>query len=133
MLTVNYESDENSVIDYTCPDICAVFKAGSTKVTFCPEILGSSEKWSRLLLAVQNNTKYSIYSAGTNKYYDVSHESNRLNISIGAYGSGTVGSLSVDLDVNGINIETLVGLEMLAKCIENGVDYNSRAASVASI
>lgn len=127
MLNVSYDftvNDQvNGQVDYTSPNIEVKFICNGVKISFHPEILGKSDEWSNLIMAVENNTKYRICSEGTNSNYTIGYNDNKLNLSICAYGSGTVGELNVDIDLTEEIKQTLVGLEKLAKCIENKTEY----------
>lgn len=121
--TIGDEDHDNAQIDYTSPTITIVFNCNGIKVSFYPETLGESEKWSELVLAVKNNTKYSICSEGTNSNYTIEYNNNMLDLSVAAYGSGTVGELNVSIEMTEEIKQTLNELEKLAKCVENKVAY----------
>lgn len=124
MLTVEYLNDEyESVVDYAYPNIQATFNYHGATIVFCPESLGKSNNWTQLLAAIQNNTPYNLESCGTNSNYGLHHDNGFLTLSIGAYGSGTVGSLDITIPLSENVTQTLVELEKLAKCIEARVAY----------
>lgn len=76
-----------------------------------------------LVAAVKNNTKYFFSSDGTNSYYSIGYYGNKLCLSIGAHGSGTVGELETEIEITEEIKQTLVELEKLAKCVENNIEY----------
>lgn len=127
MIKVLYEFTINDEVggqtDYTSPTITVIFNCNGVKVSFYPERLGKPDNWSKLVMAIKNNTKYSICSEGTNSYYNIGYNDNKLDLSIGAYGSGTVGELKVDIDMTDEIKQTIADLEKLAKCVENEIAY----------
>jgi hypothetical protein len=127
MLKVLYELTVNDEVggepDYSSPNIAVEFNCSGARISFCPETLGESKEWSNLITAIKNGTKYSICSEGTNSNYTIGYDNSKLNLSIGAFGSGTVGELSVVLLMTSDIEQTLIELEKLAMAIENCEAY----------
>ena len=125
MLTVTYTYvrilditiRDEGYIDYTCPDITVVFECNGTKITFSPEDLGKASQWTNLLSAINNNTEYSVWCDGIN--YKVCYENNIQRLSICSTGT----TLDIEMIINDEIKQTLIELEKLAHCIENGVAY----------
>lgn len=130
MLSVFYKAEEvggDFTTDYGSPIITAQFDCNGMLVTFCPEKLAPSGEWKALVSAIDNNTQYHIISSKTGKeHYELVYNDSVLGLLIGAFSTGTVGSLSVEIPMNKHVKQTLIELGKLAKCAEDGVEYERK-------
>lgn len=132
MIKVSYNQEEGEDLCYKYPQIELTFEVfdgfvscegDEGLIVFKPETLGDSGEWQKLLDSIENKTNYSVKSYGTNSNYCVSHNRGSLSISIGAYGSGMVGSLTVFVPLSENNKKLLEKIKRVAECAENDVEY----------
>lgn len=105
------------------PIIKVVFNYHGFKMTFYPDILCESDKWSELLVAVENNTDYNFFKKVPNREYTIAYENDTLDFSIVKYGSEFTEESCVSNEITVEMKQTLIELENISKCVKNNISY----------
>ncbi len=119
------ETSDKNVIDKkfvtSYVSIKIILEHDDTKMTIHSNSLGDSEKWVKLITAINENNMFDFHIDGFYHQYIISHENQILNLSVDAHDK--VRSLDVKIKLTDEVKKNIIEIKNMADCIKNGFIY----------